>query len=575
MTVSETKSVKYPGIWRSFFSMLGKSHLPYFWMALALVFGLLSSTLSLRFPDYVNELLNGVTRDTLTRLFWLGTGAIVLTMLATGVKLYCQAVIDRNMQNMAVEKVLRLTVPEVEKSDSREFVSRITTDTKKMSDLLLQIVIDELPRLYYMIAAVIKIFREYDTTLGLLMLLSVPLALIISFISGKLSFGRADVAQAKISALTARLAEKITGYQTIKSYNTQARETEAGEALIKELETARINYSRIERFNYSFRELATLIPTVLIFVVGATMVLGSRITSGQFAAFYIMAGQFIGYVIAHINLWVAIKFAQGSTYRLSQIMELEDEAAEEQGEQPDGDIVFNGVSFSYGDNKILDSVSFSIEKGRKTAFVGYSGSGKSTILNLLEQFYRPESGTITMGGRDIRDYDVHSFRSAFTYVPQNAPGFSGTIRELMTYGLKEEISDARLLDVLDRCGARDFVEVLGGLDYEVGLNATKLSGGQKQKLCLARAMLTDKEYMLLDEATSALDIEATEKLQSLLDEKMAGKTMVLVAHNLKTILNADKIIVFDSGKIAGEGTYDELLSTCGLFRQLTGKMAEV
>ena len=419
-----------------------------------------------------------------------------------------------------------------------------------------------------------KIFRGYDTVLGLLMLAAIPLAFMISWITGKLSFGKADQAQAKVSTLTAKLAEKINNFQTIKYYNTQDTETEAGSGLIDELQKARCEYSKVERFTYSFREMATLIPTVIIFVVGAAFVLKNRVSSGQFAAYYIMAGTFLGYVVAHINLWVMIKVAQGSTYRLSKIMELKEEPEDTTGMEPQGDIRFEGVSFSYGEHKILDDVSFTIPYGKKTALVGYSGSGKSTVLNLLEQFYRPSSGLITMGGKSASEYDVQSWRSAFTYVPQNAPGFSGTIRELMTYGLKGRFDDNVLWELLEKCGAKDFVEILGGLDYEVGSNASKLSGGQKQKLCLARALLSDKNYMLLDEATSALDVEATEELQTLLDEKMAKKTMILVAHNLKTILNADRILVFDAGKLVGTGTYQELLNDCALFRKLAGGSGE-
>ena len=173
-----------------------------------------------------------------------------------------------------------------------------------------------------------------------------------------------------------------------------------------------------------------------------------------------------------------------------------------------------------------------------------------------------------MGGAPVTDYDLTSYRKLFTYVPQNAPGFSGSVRDILTYGRNSEVSDESLWDALEKTDAAAFVKLLGGLDYEVGNRAEKLSGGQKQKLSLARAMLSETDIMLLDEATSALDIVATEKIQKVLDAKMKGKTMILVAHNISTVTNADKIIVFDEGKVLAEGTHETLLNTCSLYKEL-------
>ena len=273
-------------------------------------------------------------------------------------------------------------------------------------------------------------------------------------------------------------------------------------------------------------------------------------------------------MVAHLTLWVQIKEAQGATNRLSTILEQPDEKPVGDSCGEIGDISFCGVSKSFGDHLVLDNVSFTIEKGKKTALVGFSGSGKSTALNLIEQFYYPESGEIRMGGRPISDFDIRSFRKRITYVPQNAPGFSGSIRELLRYGLDRSVSDEELWAVLKKTEADDFVTLLGGMDYDIGNNAEKLSGGQKQKLSMARALLSRGEIMLLDEATSALDVHATEQIQTILDEKMAGKTMVVVAHNLSTIKNADKIIVFSEGHIADEGTHEQLLQRCELYRRL-------
>ena len=548
--------------------MMYASRLPYGLMVAALLFNTGASYINLKMPDLVATLVESVKQQTLVSIFWLGMGSIMCGIAATVTKGIAQSKIDRNMQVLAVDKILYLRMEVIEHRDPREMVSRITTDTKLMSALLLTVAIEELPRLYYMIGALVKIFRNYNTTLGMVMLVSIPVTIVAGIIVGRLTFGRAEAAQGAISRLTARLAEKINNMPVIKSYNNQEKESGSGEGVIKDLEVALKRKAMIARLSSGTTSLVKLIPTVGIIAIGATLVLSGSVERTAFVAYYALAGSFIGYVVAHLTLWVQIKEAQGATNRLSTILEQPDDKPAGESCSGVGDIAFCGVSKSFGDHLVLDNVSFTIEQGKKTAFVGFSGSGKSTALNLIEQFYYPESGEIRMGGRPISDYDICSYRKLFTYVPQNAPGFSGSIRDLLLYGLDRSVSDDELWEMLKKTEADAFVTLLGGLDYDIGNNAGKLSGGQKQKLSMARALLSREEIMLLDEATSALDVHATEQIQTILDEKMAGKTMVVVAHNLSTIKNADKIIVFSEGHIVDEGTHEQLLQRCELYRRL-------
>lgn len=564
-----TNKVSMKGIWRRFIHMLVKSKLPYLWMAAAFLFNIGKSSVELIIPVNIAKVLGAeLSVSLLLVIFGLGVLNAALTVASETFKNIALQKIDRNMQRMSIAKIFWLKLKDIEKDDPREFVSRITTDTTLVSTLLLDLVISEIPRLYFMISSVIILFRDYDHRLALALLITIPVTILGSYITGRLTFGKAEAVQGKVAKLTAKLAEKINNFQIIKSYNNEEKETERGQEVIKELEKAKRGAALMVRVKDFVNELANLIPVVFIVVVGAVYLLQKVIDVPTFVVFYQYSGTFIAYVTAHLALWVSVKNAQGATYRLAGILELEDERENRGSAVPDGDIEFKDVTFSYGDKKVLDGVSFSIKKGKKTAFVGYSGSGKSTALNLIEAFYRPDSGTITLGGVDINTYDSQSYRSLFTYVPQNAPGFSGTVRNLLTYGSKQPVSDSVLVETLERADVLDTVNILGGLDYDVGVNASKLSGGQKQKLSITRALLSDTEYMLLDEATSALDINATAKLQSEIDRKMEGKTQILVAHDLSTIVNADQIILFSEGHIAGQGTYDELMHSSHLFQDL-------
>lgn len=571
-------------VWRKFVDMLVKSRLPWLLMLGAFAISLGKAQLDLILPEklalVVASLKPGpsgvvpqpIVDEVVSTLMWLfaiGMGSLAAGLVAGVLQGVAQQKIDRNLQKMAMGKLFYLKVDDVEAHDPREMVSRVTTDTTQVSGLMLNLAINEIPRIYYMVAATVKLFTESDPILAWSMLITIPLTLLGSFVSGKLAFGRSQKVQLKIADLTARLAEKVNNVATIKSYNRQDAEIEDGNQVIGELDKSNRQMVWVDTVNNFINDMMLGLPTIFIVLVGGVLLLDGKIDAAAFVLFYGLAGNFKTKVVEHGALWIAVKKAQGATNRLTDILEMPDEKGEGTA-SAEGTIRFENVSFSYGDKLVLDDVSFTVEAGKKTALVGYSGSGKSTTLNLLEKFYHPDSGRITMDGMDIAAMNSADWRSLFTYVPQNAPGFSGTLREMITYGSHREISDEELLAVIAKVDLTDTLELLGGLDAEVGTNAQKLSGGQRQKFSLVRALLADTEYMLLDEATSALDVRATEAFQNAIDEKMAGKTQILVAHDLSTVKNADKIIVFEAGKVVQEGTHDALLAGCPLYRELVG-----
>ncbi|MBP5294646.1 MAG: ATP-binding cassette domain-containing protein, partial [Lachnospiraceae bacterium] len=200
--------------------------------------------------------------------------------------------------------------------------------------------------------------------------------------------------------------------------------------------------------------------------------------------------------------------------------------------------------------------------------------GKSTVLNLIERFYRPEEGNISLDGIDIGEFETGSYRSLFAYLPQNAPGFSGSVREMLSYGTEEEFSDEACYEIMERVGVRESIDLIGGLDYEVGTNASKLSGGQRQRLAVARMLLKDAKIILADECTSALDPEGAKQIAALIDEYASGRTRIVVAHDLSTVLNADRIIVMDAGRIIDIGTHAQLEERCSLYRSLLNEGKE-
>lgn len=563
-----------PKVWKNYFQMIFRSGLPWALMVLCFLLSLGSAQLALLFANRMASALTDYENlqaavGPLFGVFLIGITTVLLKVVNAHLQAIVTAKVDRNVQRYAVEKVFYLKTADAESGDPRELITRLTEDTCKNSPFLVDLMINEIPRLYYIVVATIQVARVGRPVLTLTLLLTIPVILIGSFIAGRITFRARNKIQSKIAALTARLAEKIDNAGMIKAYGTEEKEIADGDKVIMELDKAKKQGAVIDQVNAFIRNMMWFLPLLLIIIPPALLLFKGQITQAEFYAYILIATTFRTYTAQHLDLWIYLKDAQGATLRLSGLLSLDNEkTASAAAEATPGDIEFQDVSFSYGEGPALCHVSFTLEKGKKTALVGLSGSGKSTALNLIEKFYASQSGTILLGGTDISRMDYAGYRSLFTYLPQNAPGFSGTVRDMLNYTSPEPHSDETLLEALRKVGLLDDITALGGLDYEIGTGGEKLSGGQLQKLGAARLILSDTEYVLLDEATSALDVEATANVQKAIDEACKGRTQITVAHDLSTVRNADKILVFHKGRLEAQGTHAQLLEACPLYQGL-------
>ena len=574
-----------PKVWRNYFRMIFGAGLPWALMAACFLLSLANAQLALVFANQMASALTEYTNlmnaiGPLFTVFLIGMATVLLKVVGAHLQGIVTAKVDRNVQRYAVSKVFYLKTADVEKGDPRELITRLTEDTCKNSPFLVDLMINEIPRLYYLVVATVQVAQVGRPVLTLTLLATVPIIIFGSFLAGRITFKVRNKIQAKIADLTARLAEKIDNAETIKAYGTEESEIEAGDKVIMELDKAKKQGALIDQVNAFIKNMMWFLPLLLIIIPPAVLLFNKAITQAEFYAYILIATTFRTYTAQHLDLWIYLKDAQGATLRLSSVLSLDNEAtAAGSAKAEPGDIKFEDVSFSYGEGKALDHVSFTLEKGKKTALVGLSGSGKSTVLNLMEKFYTPQEGTIRLGGKDIQELDYTGYRSLFTYLPQNAPGFSGTVRDMLNYNSETPHSDEELVEVLKKVdlyndlaalGSADGAnaDTFGGLDYEIGPGGEKLSGGQRQKLGTARLILSDTEFVLLDEATSALDVEATTKVQEAIDEACRNRTQITVAHDLRTVLNADHILVFNQGHLEAEGRHAELLETCPLYKAL-------
>jgi ABC-type multidrug transport system fused ATPase/permease subunit len=324
----------------------------------------------------------------------------------------------------------------------------------------------------------------------------------------------------------------------------------------------------------------------LFFIIwqAALMVQKGEMLRGDLLDFVVFTG-IIGAAIASLgSFYTEIVSAVGATERILDIL---NEPSEIELEQPaknkvqrlQGDIIYQAVQFSYPSRKdvpVLKGISFTIPAGKKIALVGSSGAGKSTIMQLLLQFYRLDEGQILVDGKSIYDYDLNLFRQNIGLVPQEVMLFGGTIRENILYGRPNATEDD-IIDSARKANAWDFIQSFpDGLETIVGERGVKLSGGQRQRIAIARAILKDPAILLLDEATSSLDAESEKQVQEALNKLMEGRTSIIIAHRLATIRDVDQIYVLDNGQIIEQGTHESLSSIeDGIYNSLAKLQFEV
>jgi ATP-binding cassette subfamily B protein AbcA/BmrA len=566
---------KKPSIWKNYFRMLWRAGLPWILMAVCLLISFGRAELTLILSNRTGEVLGATYSDLslavepLAILLAIGLTIVLVKVIGSHLEGILTAQLERNIQKFAVKQVFFLKIAEAEKNDPREIVTRLTDDTAKSANFIVDLSVNELPRLYYIVRAIIQVVQLQLPVLTVTLICVIPVIFLGSWFSGKITFRNRNMIQAKIALLTAKLAEKIDNAEIIKSYNNQEKEIASGDEVIMQLDKVKRQGAIVDQINAFVKNMMWFLPLLLIIIPPAIYLFQGVMTQAQFYSYILIATSFRTYTAEHLTLWIYLKDAQGATLRLASILSSPNE--KENGKAaavPTGDIAFHHVCFAYDEEQVLKDVSFTIEKGKKTALVGLSGSGKSTILNLIEKFYQPSQGKITIAGTDIAECGYAGYRSLFTYLPQNAPGFAGSLRDMLNYSAKKPYPDETLIEVLKKVGLYEDLAPKGLLDYEVGYGAERLSGGQRQKVGVARLILSRSEYVLLDEATSALDAEASLSLQRLVDESCSGRTEISVAHNLATVLNADKILVFHEGRLVGEGRHEELLRSCPNYQEL-------
>lgn len=576
--VTKRAGKKSPGdSWSALLRTIRELKLPWFRIAVSLALNLTQTTLLLKLPVTTSNLLGGnISGAALTEAILYYVMTCVISVTAVSAMSYAQSYSVYCARNAVWKKMLGMRMDYFDRNDPSEQMSAITSDSGAAYNLV-NIILNLVPALYYVVGA-IRTISAYHWLMALSCFALLPLKYLYALVMGRVFQKSSARLYERIGVLTGFLADRIAHLPLIKTYTNEAQEEAQGENACHELLKANMRIVHQDNAAVAITSLMDVLQKFVVVVVAVILLQRREIDLAVWLAFFLYSQNLFSYMDQVFDDWTRIKGLQGSFRRVVEIMQSEDEPTDGKAEFPeDGDICFQQVTFTYPETDVpaLKNVSLTIPRGSCAAIVGLCGSGKTTAISMLERLYLPDEGRILIGDTDVRDLSLKDFRQRMAYVQQGAGLFSGKLRELLTYGIDRTISDEEILAAAHKTGFDEYLaQCKDGLDTAVAPGGGSMSGGQAQRLVLTREALRGGDIILLDEPTSALDVRVSAMIQDTIDHVFAGKTRILVTHDLRFAQRYDKIFVMCGGELVGEGTHEELLASCEMYRIMNDNAQE-
>ncbi|WP_063567719.1 ABC transporter ATP-binding protein [Paenibacillus sp. O199] len=564
---------------KDFVKLIASTNPPKVILFLALILTLIQTAAGLIVPLMTKGLIDGLTTSALNKsVIFLLLGAFVIQAIASGISIYMlnyagQRVVA-TLRNKLWNKVLSLRMPYFDRNRTGDTMSRITNDTSQIMTLIADYLVSFVSNIVAVIGGVALLFY-LDWVMSLIILSLVPLTMLILLPVGRKMYKISKKQQDEMAGLTSVLSQVISEIRLVKAYGTEKQESEAGDSRIRKMFAFGLQEARILALIGPLFTFVMTAVLVVILGVGGMRVASGILSPGELVAFILLLFQVIMPMGQFTTLYSRLQKVVGATERIQAILANEEEPDDSTKHAPPGNevIEFHNVHFSYvTGEEVLHGIHLTVPTRKVTAIVGPSGSGKSTLFSLLEQFYMPDAGHISYGGQAITEYSLSSWRSKIGYVSQESPLMAGTIKDNITYGLDREVTMEEIRTAAEMAYSADFIDKLPqGYDTEVGERGIKLSGGQRQRIAIARALLRSPDILMLDEATSSLDSTSEYEVQQALSNLMEGRTTIVIAHRLSTVVDSDQIVVLEHGHVTGTGTHTELISTHPVYRELAQK----
>ena len=555
---------------------------PYFWLilaAVALLFGQAMCDLAL--PDFMSDIVNeGIANGDTNTIIGIGSKMILISLaggaLSISVGYLASRVgagIGQQIRLDLFDKVESFSNVEFDKFSTSSLITRTTNDVTQVQTLIIMMI-----RLifYAPIMGVGGIIHAVNNSASMSWIIVLAIIVLVGIIATLFSFAlpKFKIIQTLVDRLNQVVRENLSGMLVTRAFNTQAFEEERFDKENKTLTDTNLFVNRTMAAMMPMMMLLMNLITVLIVWVGSYQVSAFKIDVGQMMAYMQYVMQIIMAFLMMSMMFIMIPRSSVSAVRIADVLETEPQIKNRLDVVPfkssKGILKFEHVSFRYpgAEEDVLHDIDFTASPGQTTAFIGSTGSGKSTVANLIPRFYDVTQGKITIDDVDIRDMELHSLRSQLGYVPQKSVLFSGTIDSNLRYADKDA-SQEEILSGAHIAQAMEFIDSRPeGFDTPISQGGSNVSGGQKQRLSIARALVKKPQIYIFDDSFSALDFKTDSALRSALKKETGHSTVILIAQRISTIMNAEQIMVLEAGQIVGKGTHEELMKACTVYREI-------
>lgn len=546
--------------------------------------------LDLKTPDYMSEITQLVkTQGSQMSDIWkngsmmlvCSLGSLILIVITGYLVANVAANLSKNIRKEIFEKVESLGLHEVKEFSTSSLITRTTNDISQIQSFVamgLQVLVKAPITAIWGIRKILNKGWEWSAATGIAVLvLLIAVALIVVFVLPKFK---------KIQKLTDKLngkaRENITGIRVVRAFNASKYQEEKFDAVNAELTDTQLFNQKSFAVMQPLMYIVMYLLTLSIYLIGIKLINDALLTDriaifGNMVVFSSYAMQIIMSFLMLVMIFIMLPRAEVSASRIKEVLETKDSIKDGNKGTSDvtekGTVEFRDVSFKYPDASeyLLEKISFKANKGETVAFIGSTGSGKSTLVNLIPRFYDATEGEVLVDGQNVKDYTQAELRNRMSYIPQKAMLFDGTVKSNIVYGDngKSKITQDKIEEALKVAQGEEFVLKMDGkYDATISQGGTNISGGQKQRLSIARAIARNPEIYIFDDSFSALDYKTDKILRKALKEYTKDATTLIVAQRIGTIMHADKIIVLDNGKCVGIGTHKELLKNCEVYKEI-------